>query len=66
MVEYRFPLQPGKPHPLWDEIPDELAVRVGRFMAAYSLVEFELEVIIWHLTGATSNHKSIPTRTIRA
>lgn len=48
MVEYRIRLGPGatKPYPLWDRIPDELAVRVGRFIAAYSLIEFELEVII--------------------
>jgi hypothetical protein len=58
MVEYRIRLRPGatKPHPLWDRIPDELAVRVGRFVAACSLIEFEIEVIIWHLTGATSKH----------
>jgi hypothetical protein len=57
MVEYRFPLPPGKPHPLWDAIPDELAIRVGRFVAACSVIELELEVIIWHLTGASKHER---------
>jgi hypothetical protein len=54
MVNYRLRLDPDDPSPdaLWDRIPDEHAIRVGRFMAAWTLIEFKLECIIWHLIGA--------------
>lgn len=32
-------------------IPDELAARIGRFVAAWSGIELTLEAIIWALTG---------------
>jgi hypothetical protein len=53
MVDYRVRLEPEDPSPdaLWDRIPDEHAIRVGRFMAAWTLIEFKLEYIIWHLVG---------------
>ena len=40
-----------QPDVLWNAIPDEHAVRVGRFMAAWSLIEFKLEYLIWHFIG---------------
>jgi hypothetical protein len=36
---------------LWNRIPDEHALRVGRLIGAWSLVEFKLECLIWHLIG---------------
>ena len=53
MVEYRIRMHPGdnRPDALWEQIPDDHAVRVGRFMAAWSLIEFKLECIIWNLIG---------------
>jgi hypothetical protein len=53
MVDYRIRLPQGdtRPDALWNTIPDEHAVRVGRFLAAWSLIEFKLECIIWHLIG---------------
>lgn len=36
---------------LWNRIPDDHAVLVGRFIAAWSLIEFKLECLIWHLIG---------------
>lgn len=41
-----------QPDVLWNAIPDEHAVRVGRFLAGCALVEFKLEILIWHLIGA--------------
>jgi hypothetical protein len=57
MADYRIRLRPGdnRPDALWNQIPDDHAVRVGRFMAAYALVEFKLEMIIWHLIGASKH-----------
>jgi hypothetical protein len=36
---------------LWNQIPDEHAARVGRLIAAWSLIEFKLECLIWHIIG---------------
>jgi hypothetical protein len=36
---------------LWNRIPDDHAALVGRFIAAWSLIEFKLECLIWHLIG---------------
>lgn len=51
MVEYRIRLseEDTRPDALWAQIPDDHAVRIGRFMAACSLIEFKMEMIIWHL-----------------
>jgi hypothetical protein len=54
MTQYRISKGTGDPRPdaIWDQIPDEHALRVGRFIAAYALVEFKLEAIVWRLIGA--------------
>jgi hypothetical protein len=36
----------------WDpSIPDDIAVRIGRFMAATSMMDFAMDSVIWHLLG---------------
>jgi hypothetical protein len=54
MADYRIRLHPDdtRPDALWGIIPDEHALLVGRFIAAYALVEFKLECIIWRLIKA--------------
>jgi hypothetical protein len=38
-------------HP-WDpSIPDAIALRIGRFMAATSMMDFAMDSVIWHLLG---------------
>jgi hypothetical protein len=53
MTDFQIRLHPDDPRPdaLWDRIPDKHALGVGRFMAAWTLIEFKLECIIWHLIG---------------
>jgi hypothetical protein len=53
MAEYRIRMLPGdnRPDVLWEQIPDDYAILVGRLMAAWSLIEFKLECIIWHFIG---------------
>ena len=57
MTTYRIRKRDGdaKPDAIWDQIPDEHAIRVGRLIAAYALVEFKLEAIIWRLIGANKH-----------
>jgi hypothetical protein len=61
MTQYRIQKDPADPRPdaIWDQIPTEHAQRVGRLIAAYALVEFKLEAIIWRLIG-TSKHDLRP------
>jgi hypothetical protein len=68
MVDYRIRLsdEDTRPDALWAQIPDDHAVRVGRFMAAMSLVEFKLEMIIWHLIGANTHDLRVLTARLDA
>jgi hypothetical protein len=57
MTRYHIRKRPDDPRPdaIWDQIPKEHAQRVGRLIAAYALVEFKLEAIIWRLIGASKH-----------
>jgi hypothetical protein len=38
--------------PAWNlTIPDDIALAVGRFLAATSLMDYALQAVIWHLLG---------------
>ena len=41
---------------LWNRIPDDQALRVGRFIAAWGLIEFKLECLIWDLIGSDQRY----------
>ena len=57
MVDYRIRMRPGdtRPDVLWEQISDDHAIRIGRFIAAWGLIEFKLETIIWHLIRANKH-----------